>query len=230
MTAPAQPSLLFVCGLAREAGIAAGEGARAICGDAPTLQAGLGALPARPDLVVSFGLCGGLDPALRSGDLVVGTTVAAAGTTLASQEGLGRVLVRRLASLGQPARLGVVAAVDAPVLTWRDKARLREATGAIAVDMESLVAARFAAECGLPFVVLRAVSDPADRDLPPLVLKAVGADGRLDLKVVAAAVARSPAQIGGLVAAGLDSAAAFAALGRVRRLPGLFLSLGLADL
>ena len=39
--------------------------------------------------------------------------------------------------------------------------------------MESLIAGHFALEQRLPFAILRAVADPADRDLPPLALKAV---------------------------------------------------------
>jgi hypothetical protein len=93
--------------------------------------------------------------------------------------------------------------------------------------MESLIAARFATERGVPLAILRAVSDPADRSLPPLVLDAVGPDGRTKIGAVIGRLCRSPGQIAGLIAAARDSAAAFRALGRCR-LPGLFLGLGLA--
>ena len=98
---------------------------------------------------------------------------------------------------------------------------------AASVDMESGIAARFAADRA-PFAILRIVSDPADRDLPPLVMKAVRSDGSVDLGAVALGVITSPAQAPGLIAAARDSAVAFAALRRCRRLPGLFFGLGLA--
>ena len=123
------------------------------------------------------------------------------------------------------------AGVSSPVSTARAKAELRVATGAAAVDMESLVAGRFAHERRTPFAILRAVADPADRDLPPLLLQAVGSDGRIKTAAVFGQLVRSPGQLAGLVAAARDSRAAFRALSRCRGLlPGLFLGLGPANL
>jgi hypothetical protein len=67
--------------------------------------------------------------------------------------------------------------------------------------------------------------------LPPLVAKAVHADGRINVAAVLGELVRSPGQFTGLVAAARDSRAAFRALSRCRRLlPGLFLGLGPTDL
>jgi len=223
------PRLLFVSGLAREAGIARAPDALAVCGGGATLAAKLAEALARLRLVVSFGLCGGLDPALRSGDVVIGAQVLCGGADVRTDESVARQLAARLAAAGERVRLGAVAGVDAPVLTRAAKARLRQATGAVAVDMESGIAARFAADRNVPLAILRVVSDPAERDLPPLVARAVRPDGSVDLGAVTLGVILSPAQAPGLIAAARDSAAAFAALRRCRRLPGLFLGLGLAD-
>jgi adenosylhomocysteine nucleosidase len=115
-------------------------------------------------------------------------------------------------------------------LTAAAKADLRLATGAVAVDMESLIAGRYALERGIPFAILRTVSDPADRDLPPLVLKALDPEGRIDALAVIGGLLRSPGQLAGLRAAARDSRAAFEALKRCRSLlPGLFLGLGTTD-
>jgi adenosylhomocysteine nucleosidase len=224
------PRLLFISGLQREAAIARGPDALAICGDAATLRRELAGISAPASLVISFGLCGGLDPALRSGDIVIGTRVMAGEVRLAADQGIARDLAARLSAAGERVSPGAVAGVGAPVLTRAAKGLLRQATMAAAVDMESLIAARFAADRGAPFAVVRIVSDSADRDLPPLVMKATRPDGGIDLGAVIAGMIRSPAQISGLIAAARDSAAAFAALRRCRRLPGLFLSLGLTNL
>ena len=48
--------------------------------------------------------------------------------------------------------------------------------------MESLIAGRYALEQGIPFVIVRAVSDPAERDLPSLVLKAVDSEGGINAR------------------------------------------------
>ena len=83
----------------------------------------------------------------------------------------------------------------------------------------------------IPFAILRAVADPAERDLPPLVLKAVDSDGGIDaLSRHRRASSALRASSRGLRAAARDSRAAFEALKRCRGLlPGLFLGLGAAD-
>ncbi len=228
--APASSRLLFVSGLKREAAIAHGPDALAICGDGATLRAELAQASAQMGLTISFGICGGLDPALRSGDIVVGMHVVADGGALMADETVARELAARLGAAGERVSLGIVAGVEAPVVTRAAKAELRKTTKASSVDMESHIAARFAADRNRPFAILRVVSDPADRDLPPLVIKAARPDGSVDLGAVAFGALASPSQIRGLVAAARDSSAAFAALRRCRRLPGLFFGLGLTQL
>ena len=60
---------------------------------------------------------------------------------------------------------GGLAGVEQVVAARACKAALRSETGAAAVDMESHIAAAYAAEAGLPFAALRVISDPATRAL-----------------------------------------------------------------
>ena len=231
---PAGPaaSVLIVSGLKREAAILAGPGRLAICGDASTLRAKLAELTCQPIiLVISWGVCGGLDPRLRPGDLILGAEVVSAEGRINTDEAVTSSLAQRLMDAGAHVAVERVAGVSSPVSTARAKAELRLATGAAAVDMESLIAGRFALERRTPFAILRAVADPADRDLPPLVLSAVDSDGRIKAAAVLGDLVRSPGQFAGLVAAARDGRAAFRALSRCRGLlPGLFLGLGPANL
>ena len=231
---PAGPaaSVLIVSGLKREAAILAGPGRLAICGDASTLRAKLAELTCQPIiLVISWGVCGGLDPRLRPGDLILGAEVVSAEGRINTDEAVTSSLAQRLIDAGARVAVERVAGVSSPVSTARAKAELRLATGAAAVDMESLTAGRFALERRTPFAILRAVADPADRDLPPLVLSAVDSDGRIKAAAVLGDLVRSPGQFTGLVAAARDGRAAFRALSRCRGLlPGLFLGLGPANL
>jgi adenosylhomocysteine nucleosidase len=231
---PAAPaaSVLIVSGFRREAAILAGPGRVTICGDASTLRARLAELAdIRIEIVISWGICGGLDPRLRPGDLIVGAEVVRADEAIRTDGAVASSLAQRLIGAGARATVERLATAVAPVATAGAKAELRRATGAAAVDMESLMAGRFALERRAPFAILRAVADPADRDLPPLVLKAVDADGRISLAAVATELVRSPGQFTGLFAVARDSRAAFRSLGGCRGLlPGLFLGLGLPQL
>jgi hopanoid-associated phosphorylase len=235
MTAPTPApaaSVLIVSGLRREAAMLAGPDRITVFGDGPTLRGRLSELARlRPSMVISWGVCGGLDPRLRPGDLILGAEVVSAERRVATDKAVTSSLARRLIDAGARVTLERVAGVGAPVSAASAKAELRRATGAAVVDMESVTAAGFALERQSPFVILRAVADPAERDLPPLVLGAVDSDGQIKAAAVFGRLARSPCQLPGLLAAARDSQAAFGALGRCRGfLSGLFLGLGPANL
>ena len=61
---------------------------------------------------------------------------------------------------------GAIAGVDRPLMRPAEKLALLAQTHARAADMESHVVARVAAAAGVPFVVIRAISDPSNRALP----------------------------------------------------------------
>ncbi len=225
-------SVLIVCGLKREASILAGADRVTVCGNAETLQRRLAEIAmATPELVISWGLCGGLDQRLRPGDLAVGIEVASGDERIETDQSVASRLAQRLAATRARVSLDRFAGASAPVLAASKKAELRVATGAATVDMESLIAGRFARERGAPFASLRAVADPAERDLPSLAATAIDSEGRVDACAIIAGLLRSPAQIARLGPLARDSRAAFSALERCRSLlPGLFLGLGRTDL
>ena len=162
--------------------------------------------------LVSFGLAGGLDPALRPGALVVPAAVREGEAVYATDPELAARFGRRA---------GLLLAGSAVVAGAADKARLFAATGAAAIDLESGAVARVAARHGLPFAVLRAVCDPAERSLPPAALVALDRNGAIGGLRVLASVLRAPGQVPALLALARDAAAARAALRRQvsRRLP-----------
>jgi adenosylhomocysteine nucleosidase len=229
---PPSANILVVCGLKREAAILDGPERTTVCGDPPTLRARLTeAASLKPSLVISWGLCGGLDPRLRPGDLILGAEVVSNEGAVRTDEAITASLAERLAAAGARVFIERLAASDAPVATVAAKAELLRATGAAGVDMESLIAGQYARKQPAPFAILRAVADPAERDLPPFALRAVAPDGGIKISAVLGELVRSPRQLAGLRALAADSRAAFRALKRCRSLlPGLFLGLGAADL
>jgi hypothetical protein len=99
---------------------------------------------------------------------------------------------------------GGLVGVEQIVAAQSGKAALHSETGAIAVDMESHIAAAYAAEAGLPFAALRVVSDPAGRALPALATNAIKPNGDIDLRKVLRGLARNPLTLRALVSTGLD--------------------------
>jgi hypothetical protein len=94
--------------------------------------------------------------------------------------------------------------VEEVVVAQAGKAALRMKTGAAAVDMESHIAAAYAAEAGLPFAALRVISDPASRALPALARSAIKPNGEVDLGVIFRGVVRNPRTLRALVSTGID--------------------------
>ncbi len=159
--------------------------------------------------LVSFGLAGGLDPALRPGDLVIADRVLVGGDSF----------VAATAWPGCGGAAGSVLASDTVVAEAAEKRRLWQATGAVAVDMESGAVARAAEAAGVPFCVVRAICDPAWRSLPPAALVALDAAGGVGLWRVLGSVLRRPGQVGALLALGRDAAAARRSLGALPPTP-----------
>jgi adenosylhomocysteine nucleosidase len=98
------------------------------------------------DGMISTGLCGALDPALRLGDVVVS----------------GNAHIEARAQFVR----GVVHTIAHVAVTAAEKRTLRDQTGAAAVDMESAAVERKAAEWNVPYLSIRAVSDRAGDTLP----------------------------------------------------------------
>ena len=225
---------LVITGLAQESRIAAGPGvSHVVCSgsDPARLRTQLSGLDASGlKAVISFGIAGGLDPSLQSGDVVVATAVLAEQGTWKVPPAVVSAMTSRVRASGIPLAEGALIGVEEPVLRPETKASMHAATDAIAVDMESHIGAAYAAEHALPFAAVRVISDPAERALPSLAKGALKADGRVDWTAVFSGLARTPSELTTLLRAGGDAGRAFAGLRRCRRFLDFGLCFGLADL
>ena len=154
--------------------------------------------------LISFGLAGGLDPALAPGTVLVPIAVLLEGERWEADG----PMTQRLGG----ATPGVIYGGGQIVASAAAKATLNKRTGAVAVDLESAAVARTARQHGLPFAVLRAVCDGATRDLPRAALVALDSTGRIGLLRVAMAALSRPRQIPDLMRLGGDAARARHAL------------------
>lgn len=159
--------------------------------------------------LVSFGLAAGLDPAVRAGDLLVPSRIVAFGHDY-------------LPDLSLCARLGGITPggllhSDVVVSTAAEKQGLYASTLCVALDMESGVVAQAAQAAALPFAALRAICDPASRDLPQAAGVALKPDGGFAFPALMASVLRGPAQVPALLGLARDAMAARRAL--VGRMP-----------
>jgi adenosylhomocysteine nucleosidase len=129
------------------------------------------------DGLISTGFCGALDPSLRVGDIILG------GASVSRRAGQRSVTVR-----------GEVVTLDRVAITAGEKGVLRAKTGAVAVDMEAAAVGRKAAQWGVPFYCIRAVSDTAFEDLPLDFNRYRDAQGRFSRPRIALAALARPFQ------------------------------------
>ncbi len=229
------PRLAALVGLAEEAAllraagrawpcaprVAIGGGTAAGAADKAGSLLGGGGPDQRPAALLSFGYCGALAPDLRAGDLVIATEVVDThGQRWTCDAGLQERLLAAAADQDLTARPGRLAVPEAAAATRRAKARLAQATGALAIDLESAAVARLAAEAELPFAVLRAVLDETATPLPPLALTAVDPEtGRTRPRPLLLGLLASPGQLPALLRLGRARAAARASLRRLLARP-----------
>jgi adenosylhomocysteine nucleosidase len=210
-------AVIAVTSLSLEARIAIGPGVSVICNQASRLIAALEAAIEQGAVgIISFGVAGGLAPHLVAGDWVIGSGVR----TEQERHSADPRWVRRLIEVLPGAIHAEVAGADAPIANSSDKRLLHERLGAVAVDMESLIAGRIAAAHKIPFAICRAVIDAADRDLPPAALVGLRHDGTPDVLAVSRSVVRRPHQLPALARTAIDAWIARQALRRGRRLLG----------
>ena len=213
--------ILAATGLRREARIIARPGlvtAIAGGGDAARLETGLEARAGTARAVLSIGLGGALVDGLAPGDWVIGGGGRA-----------GAAWRERLHALLPGARIGPVHADGMMIADAAAKRALHAATGAIAVDMESHVAGRVAARHGLPFAILRVISDGVDHGLPPAAQAGMRPDGGMAIGAVLASLARHPGQLAALLRTARDAERGFRSLLRGYDVLARF-GFGLADL
>ena len=202
------PTIGIVVGIAAEARIARRIGRVEIGGGMPD-----GARAASERLIasgvsalLSFGLAGGLDPALPAGTAVIPARILHRGQGYDADPTL-------LAWLGGVTASSIVAA-DFPVSSVIAKSALHRDTGASAVDLESGELAAVAAAHGIPFAALRVICDPASRDLPAAALAALDDKGAIAALRIAISVLRHPGQVPALLRLAADAYAARATLRR----------------
>ena len=194
-----ESAAIWLCGIGADAAREAAEGLKA--GGATALM--------------SFGLAGALDSSLRPGDLVLPESIYSdclLPIDLGWRARLRQLLPARLRVAG-----GMLAASTQVLTSATAKHELARATGACAVDMESGAVAEAAAHAGLPFLTVRAISDPVEFSPPSVLLGAVRRDGSPDLRRLLPLLLRRSVTFGTLLRLGVDSRAACSTLSTVVR-------------
>jgi adenosylhomocysteine nucleosidase len=156
-----------------------------------------------PELVLTCGFAGGLNPDLKPGDVVF-EIFPRSSRGDESQTKIGNQLEpthvgcyeKLIAAGAKPAKL---VCADRIATTAAEKKKLRAETGADAVEMESEAIHAVCRERGIPCATVRVILDTANEDLPLDFNALSKPDKSLDYGKLAWAIARSPGKIGALL-------------------------------
>jgi adenosylhomocysteine nucleosidase len=168
-----------------------------------------------PELLIVAGFAAGLTKEAAPGDIVIASKVEQAPAAPVKAAGKGGATSQALDPVPEPIRIvadpsvltaarrvrikgvrvlegGVLTAAGVAQTRHEKRAAAEQAPGAIAVDMESAGAAVAAGAAGIPLMVVRAISDGVDDDLPLAFDRYTGADGEINRAMVAASVLLRP--------------------------------------
>jgi hypothetical protein len=199
------PNWLILTALAMEERAIAAEVGEYIRPGAVSLQIiGIKAIRINPEsvsqsgAVILAGLAGGLNPALKAGDIIAEASANSPWNDL-------------------PFRAGRVHTSDHVIASPAEKQRLFRETACDAVDMEGGVVRRLADSAGVPMLHIRAISDSANETVPVEMMSWIDDVGKPLPGRIAANLALHPGQIPAMIRLGKNSRLALANLARAVR-------------
>jgi adenosylhomocysteine nucleosidase len=110
----------------------------------------------KPDALVSTGFCGAITDDLAVGDLLIGRT---------TKSRCDEALLELARTAAPQSRQGSLRTVEKVILKAEDKKKLKEETGAVAVDMEAEAVALAARSRGVKFLSVKVVIDTPSEPL-----------------------------------------------------------------
>jgi adenosylhomocysteine nucleosidase len=157
-----------------------------------------------PELVLTCGFAGGLNPDLKLGEVVFETSIPSSSRRESAQTEIGNQLepthvgcYEQLVAAGaKPAKFFCT---DRIATTVAEKKKLRAETGADAVEMESEAIHAICRKRGIPCATVRVILDTANEDLPLDFNQLAKPDMSLDYSKLALAILKSPGKIGALL-------------------------------
>jgi adenosylhomocysteine nucleosidase len=168
-------------------------------GRAAAEQGALRLVAAGARALMSWGLAGGLDPALAAGTVLLPNEVVST-----EDEVLPTAREWRERLSGAVAPLCTVCAgrlltCRQPLASPADKVIAFRQSAAAAVDLESFVVATVAARHGLPFLAVRAIADTALDGLPRSLLAVAAGASDVRMGRLLGALVRAPAELPGFI-------------------------------
>lgn len=165
--------------------------------------------------LISFGIAGGLNYEAPVGTLLLPDLIICEHGSEYIPDKLWRMAL--LGSLPLALKPAIGPLISLPIALEKEahKRKAHQETGALGVDMESFGVARAAKDRGVPFIVIRAISDGVTDTLPASLVPAMSEDGAIMGGALAKGILKNPGDILHLPRFGVKTAKAKRTLRRV---------------
>lgn len=147
--------------------------------------------------LISWGTAAALAPTLSVGTLVLADRVVGDSVPLVPDRAWTARVAESLRGV-VPVVRGTMACPTDVLRNANEKRALADRSGAIAADMESAAIGAVAREAGLPWIVVRAISDAADTVVPSSVTSAIDDVGALSMVRLLGGLLKNPMDIAAL--------------------------------
>jgi adenosylhomocysteine nucleosidase len=149
--------------------------------------------------LMSFGLAGGLDPALATGTVLLPQEVVSPEGWVLPTARDWRARLSGAVAASCTVCGGRLLTCREPLASPADKATAFRHSAAAAVDLESFAVAAVAARHGLPFLAVRAIADTALDGLPRSLIAAAAGASDVPMGRLLGALVREPADLPGFI-------------------------------
>ena len=162
--------------------------------------------------LLSFGTAGGLKAGLSPGSIIIASMVIGPGGHVYETSRIWLDRLHRIIGSDDCITIAPIAGASQVIDTPKIKKELGLSTKAVAVDMESHVIGAVAEKAGIPFMIIRAVADPAECSIPEWVLGNISEQGTPRYGVILAGLAAHPWDFYKLIRLNRDSGLALSSL------------------
>jgi adenosylhomocysteine nucleosidase len=152
--------------------------------------------------LISWGCAAALSDTLQPGHLLIPAEVSYQQNVYQAHPQWQQHALR-LFSAQATVSSGLLVSSDRLVNRSADKRGIFQDCGAVGLDMESAAIMKIARQANIPGLVIRAVADSADMDLPQAVVLAFNHEGRIEIKKLVGHLLTHPWELPDLVRLGL---------------------------
>ena len=151
------------------------------------------------DGLISWGIAGAACESIKSGDLIIAKVVTNQEKSYSTSDEWRQKIEGYFQNFIPKILSGNIVSTKKICNTSTRKTELFKKTGALAIDMESFAVAEIAKVNNLDFIVIRAIADDANLNLPEAIIKNIDNFGRVKLIQFTISCLLHPAQINKII-------------------------------